>query len=91
MTREYRTLPAVAEAIQARVFGHRHATFAATPLLQYVRFMLIKARVPDVIFSDRTKNVIDFFFDPTIAKNMEPSRRTPWSTSIRPDGSKSSS
>ncbi len=66
------TVPAMAAAVQTRIFGNRHATFEATPLLQCVRFMLIKARVVEAVFSDRTRQVIDFFFDPTLARNMEP-------------------
>lgn len=65
----YRTVPALAAAIQARVFAGRHASFATTPLLQCVRFMLIRARVVDVVFTDRTRAVMDFFFDPTLARN----------------------
>lgn len=70
-----RTVPALANAIQMRIFGGRHATFAATPLLQCVRFLLIKARIADVIFTERTKATMDFFFDPTVARNLEP---LPW-------------
>lgn len=70
-----RTVPALAYAIQMRIFGGRHATFAATPLLQCVRFLLLKARVADVIFTERTKATMDFFFDPTMARNLEP---LPW-------------
>lgn len=67
-----RTVPALAYAVQTRILGGRHATFAATPLLQCVRFMLIKARVADVIFTERSKAIMDFFFDPTVARNLEP-------------------
>ncbi|KAJ4389227.1 hypothetical protein N0V93_006691 [Gnomoniopsis smithogilvyi] len=70
-----KTVPALAYAIQMRIFGGRHATFAATPLLQCVRFLLLKARVADVIFTERTKAAMDFFFDPTVARNLEP---LPW-------------
>lgn len=70
-----KTVPALAFAIQTRIFGCRHATFAATPLLQCVRFLLLKARVADVIFTERTKAAMDFFFDPTVARNLEP---LPW-------------
>ncbi|KAK6854155.1 hypothetical protein PG995_009248 [Apiospora arundinis] len=65
----YRTVPALAAAVQTRVFMGRHATFAATPILQCVRFMLIRARVADVVFTERTRAVMDFFFDPTLARN----------------------
>lgn len=67
-----RTVPALAFAIQTRIFGGRHASFAATPLLQCVRFLLIKARVADVIFTERSHAIMDFFFDPTVARNLEP-------------------
>jgi 2-polyprenyl-6-methoxyphenol hydroxylase-like FAD-dependent oxidoreductase len=68
----HRTVPALAFAVQTRIFANRHATFAATPLLQCMRFLLIKARVSEVMFSDRTKVVLDFFFDPAMARNLDP-------------------
>ncbi|KAK0717418.1 hypothetical protein B0T26DRAFT_645697 [Lasiosphaeria miniovina] len=69
---QYRSVPALAFAIKTRLYGDRHADFAATPLLQAVRFMLIKARVPEVAVSDRSRAVIDFFFDPTLQRNLSP-------------------
>ncbi|KAI1843914.1 hypothetical protein JX266_009970 [Neoarthrinium moseri] len=68
--RYYNTIPALAFAIQMNIFANTHASFAATPLLQAVRFMLIKGRVTDAIFSERTKAVVDFFFDPSLARNL---------------------
>lgn len=67
-----RTVPGLAWAIQMRVYGNRHAEFAATPLLQAVRFMLIKARVPQSGFTERSRASLDFFFDPTLQRNLEP-------------------
>ncbi|KAK3296614.1 uncharacterized protein B0H64DRAFT_440115 [Chaetomium fimeti] len=67
-----RTVPGIAWAIQMRIYGNRHADFAATPLLQAVRFMLIKARVPQSGFTDRSRAVLDFFFDPTLHRDVEP-------------------
>jgi len=67
-----RTIPALASAVRTRIFGNRHATFAATPLLQCIRFMLIKGRVADSIYSERTQTAMDFFFDPALARNVEP-------------------
>ncbi|KAK4121165.1 hypothetical protein N657DRAFT_577941 [Parathielavia appendiculata] len=67
-----RTVPGIAWAIQMRIYGNRHADFAATPLLQAVRFMLIKARVPQSGFTDRSRAVLDFFFDPTLHRNLNP-------------------
>ncbi|PTB77106.1 hypothetical protein M440DRAFT_1401450 [Trichoderma longibrachiatum ATCC 18648] len=67
-----RTIQALATAIQHRIFGDSHASFATTPLMQAVRFMLIKARVPELILSDRTRSVVDFFFDPTLERNLNP-------------------
>jgi 2-polyprenyl-6-methoxyphenol hydroxylase-like FAD-dependent oxidoreductase len=67
-----RTITSLACAVQTRIFNCRHATFAATPALQAVRFLLIKARVPDAVFTPRTRAAIDFFFDPTIAVNLSP-------------------
>ncbi|KAF3804274.1 D-threonine aldolase [Colletotrichum gloeosporioides] len=69
---QYRNITALARAVQTRVFGNRHPSFAPSPLLQCVRFMLIKAKVPDFMYSDETKVVMDFFFDPTIFRNVEP-------------------
>ncbi|KAL2208930.1 hypothetical protein CC79DRAFT_1341413 [Sarocladium strictum] len=66
------TVPQIAAAVQIRVFGGRHASFEATPLLQAIRFMLIKAKIPDAIFTDRTRSIIDFYFDPTMARNLNP-------------------
>jgi 2-polyprenyl-6-methoxyphenol hydroxylase-like FAD-dependent oxidoreductase len=67
-----RNVPAIAWAIQMRMYGNRHADFAATPLMQAVRFMLIKARVPQSGYTDRSRAVLDFFFDPTLYRNMDP-------------------
>jgi 2-polyprenyl-6-methoxyphenol hydroxylase-like FAD-dependent oxidoreductase len=69
---ENRTIPALAAAIQMRIFGDRHASFATNPLMQCVRFMLIKSRVHEGIQSDRTRSVMDFFFDPTMERNLRP-------------------
>ncbi|PTB64934.1 hypothetical protein BBK36DRAFT_1122872 [Trichoderma citrinoviride] len=65
-----KTIQALAMAIQHRIFGDSHGSFATTPLMQAVRFMLIKARVPELILSDRTRSVVDFFFDPTLERNL---------------------
>ncbi|UKZ82787.1 hypothetical protein TrVFT333_010585 [Trichoderma virens FT-333] len=67
-----RTIQALATAIQHRIFGDSHGSFATTPLMQSVRFMLLKARVPELILSDRTRSVVDFFFDPTLERNLNP-------------------
>jgi len=67
-----RTVPTMAAAVQSRVFGNRHSTLETSPLLQGIRFMLIKARVTGNVYSDRTKEVIDFFFDPAVATNLVP-------------------
>lgn len=67
-----RTVPSLAAAIQASIYGNRHADFDTTPLLQAVRFMLIKARVPENPFTQRARDVLDFFFDPTLHRNLHP-------------------
>lgn len=67
-----RTVPGLASAIQASIYGNRHARFDTTPLLQAVRFMLIKARVPENPFTQRARDVLDFFFDPTLHRNLNP-------------------
>jgi 2-polyprenyl-6-methoxyphenol hydroxylase-like FAD-dependent oxidoreductase len=66
------TILGLASEVQTRVFATRHATFAATPLLQCMRFILIKSRITDAMSFDRAKAVVDFFFDPTIARNLDP-------------------
>lgn len=67
-----RSIPHLASAIQTRIFGDRHASFETTPFMQAVRFMLIKCKIASSIYSDRTKSAIDFFFDPTLEKNLKP-------------------
>jgi 2-polyprenyl-6-methoxyphenol hydroxylase-like FAD-dependent oxidoreductase len=67
-----RTVLALALAVQTRIFANRHATFDTSPLLQCMRFILIKTRVPEVMVSDRSKFVLDFYFDPSIARNLDP-------------------
>lgn len=69
---QHRTIPAIAAAVQSRIFSNSHPNFAATPLLQCMRFLLIKSRVTESIYSVRTKAVIDFFFDPTLARTSVP-------------------
>lgn len=66
------TIPQLASAVQMRVFGGRHATFEATPLLQAMRFVLIKAQVSETMVSDRARSLIDFYFDPTMSRNLVP-------------------
>src|SRR5258706_9284457 len=46
---QYHTIPALAFAVQTRLFANRHATFAATQLLQCMRFLLLKTRVLEVM------------------------------------------
>lgn len=72
-----RTIPSLAFAVQTIIYKNYHATFATTPLLQAVRFMLIKANVPSASThygTDREKcrAVLDFFFDPSIHRNLSP-------------------
>ena len=66
------TIPALATAIQSRIFKDRHTSFATNPLVQCVRFMLIKGRIHQNKQSERTKSVLDFFFDPTLERNLNP-------------------
>jgi 2-polyprenyl-6-methoxyphenol hydroxylase-like FAD-dependent oxidoreductase len=72
-----RTVPALAFAVKTRIFANRHSSFEATPLLQCMRFLLIKTRVSEVMVSDRTKVVLDFFFDPAMARNLDPLPKDP--------------
>ncbi|KAK2015885.1 hypothetical protein LZ32DRAFT_525809 [Colletotrichum eremochloae] len=63
----YRDVASLAAAVEKRVFGSRHMSFNANPLLQWMRFILIKSQV---LTSTKTKSVRDFFFDPSIARNL---------------------
>lgn len=67
-----RAIPAMAGAIQTRIFGNRHATFETTPFLQCVRYMLIRSHLGEKMVSDRTRQAMDFFFDPTLERNLKP-------------------
>lgn len=66
----HNTVSSLASAVQTRIFANRHASFTPTPLLQAVRFMLIKADVPKSVLSDRSRAVIDFYFDPTLERDL---------------------
>lgn len=66
------TILALASAVQTRIFANRHITFSSTPLLQCMRFILIKTRVTEDMLFKWAKPVLDFFFDPTVARNAEP-------------------
>ncbi|KAJ4404458.1 hypothetical protein N0V85_004859 [Neurospora sp. IMI 360204] len=68
-----RTVAHVAWAVMHRVFGNRHADFGVTPLVQAMRFILIKANIPaEVDVCEKARQVVDFFFDPTLHRNLEP-------------------
>ncbi|KAK3388245.1 hypothetical protein B0T20DRAFT_102792 [Sordaria brevicollis] len=68
-----RTVKHVVWAVMHRVFGNRHADFSATPLVQAMRFIAIKANVPaDVDVCEKARQVVDFFFDPTLQRNLDP-------------------
>ncbi|KAK3327002.1 hypothetical protein B0T19DRAFT_420570 [Cercophora scortea] len=72
-TVSHRTVLDLASAIQFRVFGDRHADFTATPLLQAVRFLLIKIKVhTDILPTPQVRAVVDFFFDPSVERNLDP-------------------
>ncbi|KAI8216856.1 hypothetical protein K4K53_009740 [Colletotrichum sp. SAR 10_77] len=64
---KHRDVASLAAAVQQRVFSNRHASFNTSPLLQWVRFMLIKSQA---LISSKTKPVRDFFFDPSVARNL---------------------
>ncbi|KAK1756697.1 hypothetical protein QBC47DRAFT_412072 [Echria macrotheca] len=68
----HRTVHSLAFSIRQNIFGDRHADFIPTPMLQAVRFMLIKAKVPESAFTDRHRETLDFFFDPTLHRNQSP-------------------
>ncbi|KAK3358709.1 hypothetical protein B0T25DRAFT_446867 [Lasiosphaeria hispida] len=67
-----RNIAAIAFSIQMNIYGNRHADFIATPMLQAVRFMLVRSKFPETAFSERHKSILDFFFDPTLHRNLEP-------------------
>ncbi|KAK0721096.1 hypothetical protein B0H67DRAFT_483638 [Lasiosphaeris hirsuta] len=67
-----RNVAAIAFSIQMNIYGNRHADFIATPMLQAVRFMLVRSKFPETAFSERHKSILDFFFDPTLHRNLEP-------------------
>ncbi|KAK3326726.1 hypothetical protein B0H66DRAFT_637957 [Apodospora peruviana] len=71
-TQRNTTVLGIALAIQHSIFGNRHAEFSVTPLLQATRFMLIKARIPEKLFAEHAQSLIDFFFDPTLQRNLSP-------------------
>ncbi|KAF9878286.1 fha domain containing protein [Colletotrichum karsti] len=64
---KHQDVASLAAEVQQRVFNNRHASFDASPLLQWMRFILIKSQLPA---SSKTKPVRDFFFDPSIARNL---------------------
>ncbi|KZL77917.1 FHA domain containing protein [Colletotrichum tofieldiae] len=63
----YQDVASLAAAVGERVFGKRHTSFNTNPLLQWVRFILIKSQA---LASIKAKAVRDFFFDPSIARNL---------------------
>ncbi|KAL8287741.1 hypothetical protein RB597_000022 [Gaeumannomyces tritici] len=81
-----RCIPDLAAAVQAQFFGARHDGFATTPLMQAVRFLLIKGHVPEAVagqvhghvpvpvLADRAQAaaLLDFFFDPVLARSLDP-------------------
>ncbi|KAK4167843.1 hypothetical protein QBC43DRAFT_361449 [Cladorrhinum sp. PSN259] len=72
-----RTVPSLALAVQTIIYKNYHATFATTPLLQAVRFMLIRANIPSTANHygaerEKCRAVLDFFFDPSIHRNLNP-------------------
>ncbi|KAK4221859.1 hypothetical protein QBC38DRAFT_491175 [Podospora fimiseda] len=72
-----RTVPSLASAVQTTIYKNYHSTFTPTPLLQAVRFMLIKANIPSTasqygVEREKCRAVLDFFFDPSIHRNLNP-------------------
>ncbi|KAI1499236.1 hypothetical protein F5X99DRAFT_430846 [Biscogniauxia marginata] len=58
----------LATEIKRGIFQNKHATFCTTPLLQLVRFILIKT-LRETPCKD-TKEIRDFYFDPTMCRNF---------------------
>ncbi|KPI40093.1 uncharacterized protein AB675_11594 [Cyphellophora attinorum] len=80
------TVPAIATAIQEELFESRHLSFAANPPLQCVRFILIKSKVHTQVHNARTREVMDFFFDPTLERDLKPRPSGPIVTYQYPAG-----
>ncbi|KAM7202606.1 hypothetical protein V8F20_004395 [Naviculisporaceae sp. PSN 640] len=71
----YNSVISIALAIKDTIFGSRHAEFTVSPLLQATRFMLIKAGITSFsrfTTSDEVRILLDFFFDPTLHRNLDP-------------------
>lgn len=66
------TVIALAAAIRDKLFESRHKSFTTSPWMQSVRFMLIKARVMDAMPVGEIVSILDFFFDPTLERNLKP-------------------
>ncbi|KAF4773909.1 hypothetical protein HER10_EVM0006392 [Colletotrichum scovillei] len=64
---KHRDVVSLAASVQRIVFGNRHSTFNTTSLLQWMRFVLIKSQA---LTSTKTNAVRDFFFDPSVARNL---------------------
>ena len=67
----HRSVHSLAYAIRMQIYGDRHADFRPTPILQAVRFMLIKSKLPETAITDRHRETLDYFFDPTLHRNLE--------------------
>ncbi|KAK4185579.1 hypothetical protein QBC35DRAFT_389169 [Podospora australis] len=67
-----KNISTLALAIQHSIYNNHHSSFVVTPLMQAIRFMLIKAKLPDNPFTERAKTVLDFFFDPALQRNLSP-------------------
>ncbi|KAK1476428.1 hypothetical protein CABS01_15430 [Colletotrichum abscissum] len=63
----HRDVVSLAASVQRIVFGNGHSTFNTTSLLQWMRFVLIKSQA---LTSTKTNAVRDFFFDPSVARNL---------------------
>ncbi|CZT15323.1 uncharacterized protein RCC_12178 [Ramularia collo-cygni] len=62
----------LAAAIRQNIFRARHESFNTSPWMQVVRFMLIKTKVAESIPTPEVISILDFFFDPTIERNLKP-------------------
>lgn len=66
------TVVNLAAAIRKNLFNDRHETFATSPWMQVVRFLLIKTNLIEATPVAEVISVLDFFFDPTIERNLTP-------------------
>ncbi|KAM7192999.1 hypothetical protein V8F33_008047 [Rhypophila sp. PSN 637] len=74
---QYNSIISIALGIKETIFFSRHADFTVSPLLQATRFFLIKSglaggAIGKFTCSPQVRELLDFFFDPTLHRNLDP-------------------